>query len=187
MSDYTRKRRTMTPKKSPEELLRAGIVIEIPVNGWSMYPLFVPGRDLAIITPFREALTAPAKGKTLTAPAKENFPSAADVKRGDVVLFRRRQGILVLHRVYKVTKEEYQFVGDNMPRIERGIQRGQLIGKLTGFNRKGREVSTEDPAYRALSRAWLQLRPLRPLIHALNVPLRTVLNGAGGAGNRKQN
>lgn len=175
MSDYTRKRRTMTPKKSPEELLRAGIVIEIPVNGWSMYPLFVPGRDMAVITPFREAFTAPAK---------ENFPSVRDVKRGDVVLFRRKQGILVLHRVYKVTKKEYQFVGDNMPRIERGIQRGQLIGKLTGFNRKGREISAENPAYRALSRAWLQLRPLRPLIHAVSVPMRTVLNGAG---NRRQN
>lgn len=167
MSDYTRKRSTMTLKKSPEELLRKGIVIEIPVNGWSMYPLFVPGRDMAIITPFRESLTEPSK---------EDFPSVADVRRGDVVLFRRKHGILVLHRVYKVTDEEYHFAGDNTMQVERGITREQLIGILTGFIRNGREISTRNPVYRLLSHAWLWLR----------VPMRTVLNGAFRADRTKR-
>lgn len=159
----------MTLKKSPEELLRKGIVIEIPVNGWSMYPLFVPGRDMAIITPFRESLTEPSKEDF------QNYPSVTDVKRGDVVLFRRKHGILVLHRVYKVTDKEYQFLGDNTMQVERGIAREQLIGILTGFIRNGREISTRNPVYRLLSRAWLRLRPLR-----------TVLNGAFRADRTKR-
>lgn len=139
-----------------------GTVIGVPVNGWSMYPLFVPGRDMAVITPFRETLAVPAEE------GLPSLPSAADVKRGDVVLFRRKGGMLVLHRVFRVRKEEYSFVGDNMPQIEKGIRREQLVGLLTGFIRNGTKISVKDPLYRTLSGLWLCLRPFRPFIHAVS-------------------
>lgn len=165
-------------KKSPEELLRSGMVIEVPVNGWSMYPLFTPGRDQAILTPFAETVGAvrfggKSHGKPDEPTARQDarhtddFPSVASVKRGDVVLFRRTSGRLVLHRIFKVCPDEYWFIGDNMPDIERGIQREQLIGILTGFVRKGRTVDTKNYVYRILSRIWLMLRPFRPLIHRI--------------------
>lgn len=165
-------------KRSPEELLRSGLVIEVPVNGWSMYPLFTPGRDQAILTPFAETVVAGrfggrSHGMPDEAAAREDarhtedFPSVASVKRGDVVLFRRASGKLVLHRIFKARPDEYWFVGDNLPGIERGIRKEQLIGVLTGFVRNGKTVDVKNPTYRVLSRIWLVLRPFRPLIHRI--------------------
>lgn len=166
-------------KKSPEELLRFGMVIEVPVNGWSMYPLFTPGRDQAILTPFAETVrTSRFSGRRnkkmpdepaarQTARHTDDFPSVASVKKGDVVLFRRTSGKLVLHRIFKVCPDEYWFVGDNMPDIERGIRWEQMIGILTGFVRNGKTVDTKNCGYRILSRIWLMLRPFRPFIHRI--------------------
>ena len=38
-------------KISPEELLAEGRTIQIKPQGYSMYPLFIPGRDSAVIAP----------------------------------------------------------------------------------------------------------------------------------------
>ena len=168
MSSIAEKRGVvLREKKSPEELLRSGLVIEVPVNGWSMYPLFTPGRDQAILTPFVEVIDRQAADSSESSKndPDEEFPSVHSVRRGDVVLFRRTSGKLVLHRIFKVCPNEYWFVGDNLPDIERGIRKEQLIGMLTGFVRNGRTVDVKNLTYRVLSRIWLMLRPFRPLIH----------------------
>ena len=60
-----------------EQLLREGNIIRIKPQGYSMYPLFIPGRDEALI----------------------QQTDGTDCHRNDVVLYRRDQGILVLHRI----------------------------------------------------------------------------------------
>lgn len=153
-----------TKKESPESLLREGRIIEIPVNGWSMYPLFTPGRDTAVLTPFLESVSEEKR--------REDFPSRRDAKRGDVALFRRKNGMLVLHRICRAGENEIWFVGDNMPAIERGVGREQLIGLLTGFRRNGHLYDARDIRYRILSSVWLLLRPFRPAIHGIRRFLR---------------
>lgn len=124
-----------------EQLLEEGNTIQLKPKGYSMYPLFIPGRDEAIISPV------------------ERKP-----RRGDVVLYRRINSILVLHRIWKVDKTGFYMVGDNQKEIEGPLQESQIKGILTEVIRKGRRFSVKNPLYRVLFGIWLWLRPFRPMI-----------------------
>lgn len=76
-------------KADIEKLLAEGNTIQLHPQGYSMYPMFCPGRDEAIISPVQDA---------------------SELKRGDVVLYRRDGGILVLHRIYKLASGIWLFI-----------------------------------------------------------------------------
>ena len=126
-----------------EKLLSDGHPIRIKPQGYSMYPLFISGRD--------EAVIAPCNPSTL--------------RRGDVALYRRDNSILVLHRIWKITDNGFFMVGDNQTVIEGPLRPDQIRGKLIACNRNGMEFSTSNFLYRFLSGIWLCLRPFRPIIH----------------------
>lgn len=127
-------------KADIEQLLEQGQTIQIKPQGYSMYPMFVPGRDEAIIEKAdRERL-----------------------RKGDVVLYRRDGGILVLHRICKIRKGAFYMVGDNQKEVEGPLRAEQLKGILTGFVRKGKLISVKNPVYLMASGLWLFLRPVRP-------------------------
>lgn len=128
-----------------EKLLQEGKSLQIKPKGYSMYPVLVPGRDEAVIEPVK--------------PSK--------IKRADVVLYRRDcqdGGILVLHRVWKHTKEGFFLVGDNQWEIEGPLRDEQIKGIMVGIVRNGSFVSVKHPLYRFLTGGWLLLRPFRPVI-----------------------
>lgn len=128
-----------------EELLKQGNTIQIHTQGYSMYPMFVPGRDEAVI---QQAV-----------PAK--------LKRGEVVLYRRKSGILVLHRIWKRKPDGFYMVGDNQTEIEGPLEESQIKGVLLAFIRKGKYIKTTQPFYKLVSRLWLFLRPFRnPIMKA---------------------
>lgn len=135
-----------------EQLLADGKTIKIKPQGYSMYPLFVPGRDEACIE-------------------CTNFSS---LKRGDVILYRRDKSILVLHRIWKITGDSFYMVGDNQTEIEGPLRADQVRGKLTGFVRNGKFVDVKNPIYRFLSGLWLFLRPLRPCAWKLTACMRKI-------------
>ncbi len=121
------------------KLLEEGKTVQIKPQGGSMYPMFLPGRDFAVI--------------------KKANPDR--LKRGDVVLYRRGTEILVLHRIWKITKEGVFLVGDNQTCIEGPLNTVQIIGVLVSFLRKDLKVSVHNPIYLLLSRGWLILLPYR--------------------------
>ena len=133
-----------------EQMLANGTTIKIKPQGYSMYPLFVPGRDEACIE-------------------RTDFSS---LKRGDVILYRRDKSILVLHRIWKITNSSFYMVGDNQTEIEGPLRADQVRGKLTGFVRNGKFVDVKNPIYRFLSDLWLLLRPLRPCVWKFTACLR---------------
>lgn len=133
-----------------EQLLSNGTTIKIKPQGYSMYPLFVPGRDEACI----------------------ECTDFSSLKRGDVILYRRDKSILVLHRIWKITGNSFYMVGDNQTEIEGPLRADQLRGKLTGFVRNGKFVDVKNPIYRFLSGLWLFLRPMRPCAWKLNACVR---------------
>lgn len=122
-----------------EQLLREGNAIQIKPQGYSMYPMFVPGRDEAVIAPV----------------------DVEKLRRGDVVLYRRENRLLVLHRLWKVRPEGLYMVGDNQTEVEGPLGREQVLGILEAFVRKGRKISVHHPIYRLCSGIWLSIRPIR--------------------------
>ena len=135
-----------------ERLLAQGQSVQIQPQGYSMYPLLVPGRDAAVIEGTR----------------------SDGLKRGDVVLYRREGGILVLHRIWRVRKDGFYMVGDNQSEVEGPLQGSQIKGILTGFVRKGKYRSVKNPVYRLASRLWLFLRPVRPVLSKMAAAVKRV-------------
>lgn len=129
-----------------EQLLAQGNNIQIRPQGYSMYPVLVPGRDEAVIEPIGDR----------------------ELRRGDVVLYRRVAAdtarILVLHRIWRVKADGIYLVGDNQKEIEGPLIRSQMKGIMVGMYRKGKYISVQHPWYRVLTAGWLFLRPIRPYI-----------------------
>ena len=140
-------------KADIEQLLQSGQTIQICPRGYSMYPMLVPGRDEVIIKPavFQE------------------------LKRGDVVLYRREESILVLHRIYKIKNNEFYMVGDNQAEVEGPLQAQQIKGCLTGFIRKGKSISAKNPLYLIASHVWLILLPFRNPLKRIAARLKRVV------------
>lgn len=141
--NYMEGRTMEEPQIDIEQLLEEGKILQIRPQGYSMYPLLVPGRDEVIL--------------------EKTDPSRA--KRGDVLLYRRAgQGILVLHRVYRHNKKGLYMVGDNQTVIEGPIALSQVKGRMTACIRNGKKLSVKHPCYVIGSRLWLALRVFRPVI-----------------------
>lgn len=135
-----------------EQLLRDGNTIKLKPQGYSMYPLFYPERDEAIIEPV----------------------DPSDLRRGDVALYRRRQSILVLHRIWKIREQKFYMVGDNQSEIEGPLDSDQFLGRLCGFVRNGHTISVKNPLYRILSSLWLRMLPVRPVVYRTTRRLRQI-------------
>ena len=136
-----------------EKLLQEGNNISIKPQGYSMYPTLVPGRD--------EAFIEPLSGKKL--------------RRGNVVLYRREKeagGILVLHRIQKITAAGIYLVGDNQKETEGPLHAEQVKGIMTGMMRKGKYVAVTNPVYRMAAGLWLFLRPVRPFISKMAATIK---------------
>lgn len=125
-----------------EQLLAEGKTIQIPVQGFSMYPMLYPGRDEAVIAPV----------------------DASRLKRGDVVLYRRDESILVLHRIVRRTADGFYMTGDNQSELEGPLREDQMKGILVSFVRKGHRVSVKNPVYVCGARLWLVMLPVRDLV-----------------------
>lgn len=132
------------------KLLEEGKVIQIKPQGYSMYPMLLPGRDSVLLSKVDQR----------------------KLRRGDVVLYRRDSGLLVLHRIWKVTREGVYLIGDNQSTIEGPLKKEQIKGILISFLWRGRMISVRNPIYLLLSRVWLFLRPMRNMIKKAAALLR---------------
>lgn len=128
-----------------EELLERGETIQIHPQGYSMYPLFIPGRDEAII------------GRA----------DVSKLRRGDVVLYRRENSILVLHRIWEKRPEGFYMIGDNQMEVEGPLRPEQIRGILLAFIKKGRKISVKNPLYIMISRLWMLAKPLRGIVREI--------------------
>ena len=137
-----------------EPLLKAGACIQIYPQGYSMYPFIDPRRDEA------------------------GIEEGSALRRGDVVLYRRENGMLVLHRIYKIGQDGLYLLGDHQTAIEGPVRREQVKGKMTGMVRDGRYMDVGNPGYRMLSVVWLWLRPARRVIMVPAARLRRMVRFA---------
>lgn len=145
----------MKEQQNIEKLLQEGNNIRIRPQGYSMYPVLVPGRDEVIVEPL----------------------GTKKLRRGDVVLYRRDKsagGILVLHRIWRVKSDGFYMVGDNQKEIEGPLCPEQIKGSMAAMYRKGKYISVKNPCYRSLTGIWLWLRPVRPAISKTAATLKKI-------------
>ncbi|MDE6407180.1 MAG: S24/S26 family peptidase [Anaeroplasmataceae bacterium] len=96
------------------EAFQNGNTFTFPVHGTSMQPL-LHTNDLVVL----EAIST--------------------LKKGDIVFYRRENKQFVLHRIRRVKKDSYTFVGDHQTQEEQGITLEQCIGKVIAYKKQGKE------------------------------------------------
>lgn len=122
-----------------EEQVSAGGSIELTVTGNSMYPMLKHKKSVVRLS------------------------GAGELKIGDIPLYRRDNGMYVLHRIVRVT-DTYTCCGDNQWHLEPGIRRDQVIAVVTDYKRSKRWRSCTSRGYLLYVRFWVGIRPLRRLI-----------------------
>lgn len=107
-----------------EEAFNRNAVFKIPITGTSMNPLLVQGRDFVFLE-------------------KPKLP----LEIGDIPLYRRDNGLFVLHRVVGKDENGYILCGDNQFILERGITDEHIIGVVSEIVRDGKTFSVTDDDY----------------------------------------
>lgn len=130
-----------------DELERTGVVFSTTV-GKSMEPMLVE-RETAVVI---------KKAKGL-------------LKKYDVVLFRRKGGEYVLHRIIKVREKDYIICGDSCTEKEQVLHE-QVIGVVTGYYKNGRLIPMSDRRYRLYVRFRCAVLPIRTGRALLRTALR---------------
>ena len=120
-----------------EELVGQGDIFRLTVSGTSMMPFLRNNRD--------EVVFAPLEGRTL--------------KRGDILLYKRRTGTYVMHRLYRIEKDgTYTFIGDHQYKVEEGIQREQIKAYVQYAFRDGRKIDCEKGFLRSVMTDYMVFR-----------------------------
>ncbi len=141
-----------------EEAFSRGLDFQIPITGTSMNPLLYQNRDYVKIE-------------------KPVLP----LKKGDIPLYRRRDGAFVLHRVVDIKENgEYVMCGDNQFILEYGITDANIIGIAKKLIIDGKEIDVEtDSEYLKHKEKYLKniksRYPARRLRHNLALIKKRVL------------
>ena len=106
----------------------------VPIKGTSMWPLLTEGKC-------RVKITA-AEGKML--------------KKGDIVLYRRTDGTLVLHRIMKVEEDGFRVCGDHQWKLHEKVQEDQILAAAQGFFRNGHYIDERTWWYRLYKKFWTE-------------------------------
>lgn len=124
------------------ELIQMGSKVRITVTGMSMYPFLREERDCVELV-------------------GTNFKA---VEKGDIVLVRRVTGEYVLHRVQRKKANTFFMIGDAQSWIEGPVFPEQLLAKAGSVRRNGRDISCDQPVFKLLALAWLNIIPVRRYI-----------------------
>lgn len=117
-----------------------------PMAGTSMMPLLKEGRDRVELEPC----------------------SQERLKKGDVVLYKKNDGTLVLHRIIKTENREFFTVlGDHQFKNAERVNKNQIIAVACGFFIKGRYVTEKTRWYRMYKKIWLCNLNFRRIILAV--------------------
>lgn len=114
------------------------------ISGNSMSPFLVHGRDTVFLTKVDRHL-----------------------RRGDIVLYRRKTGAYILHRICAVRGDTFSLVGDAQTEIEHGIEREQIYAVVCSAIRKGHHQKSGCFWWDFFEKVWIRLIPFRPFLVGL--------------------
>ena len=136
--------RTIDPEElMPQlpQLLQQAQAVPLIISGNSMAPFLAHGRD----TVYLSKLTGP-------------------LQRGDMILYRRKNGQYILHRIYRVREGKYDLIGDGQLVIELGICQEQILATVCAVRRKGKLLCKGNLCWEFYEHIWLALVPWRSRI-----------------------
>ena len=132
-----------------EEILQQAQAVPLVISGSSMAPFLRHGRDTVYLSRVTEPL-----------------------KRGDMILYRRRSGAYILHRILRAEEDVYTLVGDGQLLPEPGIRRDQVIAIVTAVRRKEKLLKPGSFLWEFFEHVWLGILPLRPYVLKLRGLIR---------------
>ncbi len=138
------------------EALKEGSNVRLTVSGNSMFPLFANRRD------------------TVELKYVEN---ESQIKKYDIVFYRRANGQYVLHRVLEKHNSHLIIAGDGEIEKEYAVEAKSVIAKVIAFTRKGKHASIDSTPYRIYYVLWTAVFPLRYLILNVALTVRRMFNG----------
>ena len=122
-----------------EETVNSGGSMPLVVTGNSMRPFMKDGRDTVWLEACRNS----------------------DIRRGKILLFRRKNGKFVLHRVRKVLSGGIIVMNGDAQHWCEEINKEQVIAVVTHIEKDGRKQSCQSLTYRIRSEIWQLLMPFR--------------------------
>jgi len=140
MRNNIKKRQVDCPKLESfipiiKERLETGASVIFSPHGVSMLPLIRQGKDNVELSPLPKI-----------------------INRYDIILYQRRNGKYVLHRVVRIEGDQLLMMGDNQFVIERGITRENALALVTAVYRKNTRIKTSNLIYRIYSILWYKMR-----------------------------
>lgn len=116
--------------------------VSVIVTGNSMYPFLREGIDSVELM-------------------KPDFDR---LKKLDIVLIKRKNGVYVLHRVCRKEADHFFMVGDNQVYIEGPLYPEQLIAVVSSVNKKSRSIPSRSYRLLILAGIWLFILPARKFV-----------------------
>ncbi len=133
------------------DVISCGGYIPICVSGYSMRPLLRHKKDTVWIKKCSEA----------------------ELKRGRIVLYRRSDGRLFLHRIRKVEKSGRLLINGDAHTHCDSIRTSQVLGAVSEIERNGKKLPYDCFSLKCYEKLWYFTRPFRPLflriLHLLGV------------------
>lgn len=105
----------------------------VPIKGTSMWPLLKEGKSQVQLV----------SGRT------------KQLKKGDIVLYRRKDGTLILHRIVKVgEKDTFLVCGDHQWKLDEQVEEDQILAAAQGFFMNGRYIDEKNWWYQLYKKIW---------------------------------
>lgn len=124
-----------------KELVEEGKEVQLLIAGNSMAPFLVHQRDSIYFEK----------------PTKE-------LRRGDMVFYKRSSGQYIMHRIYKVNSDGYYMLGDAQTAVEGPLKEEQIFAVVTKVKRKGKWIGPENFWWKFYARVWIKVLPLRRIL-----------------------
>ena len=153
MEKVTRVLAPETPLEEYRLLLQDEMIDALPlvVSGSSMVPFLRHRQD----TVYLSRLTRPAS-------------------KDDNLLYRRDNGVYVLHRVWKTGRAGFAMVGDAQAEPEPGIRPDQIIAIVTSAVCGRKQQASGSLRWEFYEKIWIRAVPLRPFLHRCSTWIRHV-------------
>jgi hypothetical protein len=134
---------TLVPKIMA--LLEVCDAVPLVITGGSMTPFLAHQRDTVYLSKPRRQL-----------------------KRGDMIFYRRDDGRYVLHRICRIKDGTYWLIGDAQTGIEPGIRPDQVIALVIAVRRNGRLIKPGNISWEFFEHCWIRMIPLRPVFFKIH-------------------